>query len=62
MALKPLDDWMGYVRNCTDQQVRNIFEDESSRAERTGDDDVRVDSLAAMAACGIVAAERGFSL
>ena len=55
-------DWLAYVRGCTDSQLRVVWEDETDRMETTLNDEVRIDSIAAMAACGIVAAERGMLL
>ncbi len=55
-------EWLAYARGCTDSQLRVVWEDETDRMETTPDDKVRIDSIAAMAACGIVAAERGMLL
>ena len=60
--MNPYAKWLAYARGCTDLQLRVVWEDETDRMETTLNDDVRVDSIAAMAACGIVAAERGMYL
>lgn len=54
--------WLAYARGCTDDQLQVVFADETDRMETTFDDHVLVDCIAAMAACGIVAAERGLLL
>ncbi len=60
--MKSYAEWLAYVRECTDHKLRVVWEDETYRMETTPDDDVLADSIAAMAACGIVAAERGMYL
>jgi len=60
--MKTYTEWLAYVRGCTDHQLQVVWEDETYRMETTPNDDARVDSISAMAACGIVAAERGIYL
>ncbi len=56
------DNWLAYALGCTDNQLRVVWEDESNRMKTTPNDEVLVDSMAAMAACSVVAAQRGMLL
>jgi hypothetical protein len=56
------ENWYAYARNCTNAQLRNVFTTEQERLEYCPDDEVRADTMQAVSACRVVAAERGISL
>ena len=55
-------NWLAYCRGCTDRQLRNVYSDERDRLAFERDDEIRADSVQAVSACRVVAAERGIEL